>query len=263
MRIINYFLLSVFYFIFSENVFANNLIEENDYCLFKDFFYGENYKINVLLKTNDCRNDNNSDSMLELLYKDKVIGQTRRAFPKIKLNQDYMFEGERDIRLNNEMLEIEIAQPNRVMAKAYSFIFLFNLHGNNIDFYDYKISDLCYIPQEEKCPRSNLVKEDKNIHKVAKEFFYNVSLFDFDSDEAYKKIYDMWQGVGNDSKIKSDKSYLYRTPNKVTNMYLVKGDNITILDEKKDSYGEKWYFINYKGKKEINMWIKADSVDLN
>ncbi len=25
----------------------------------------------------------------------------------------------------------------------------------------------------------------------------------------------------------------------------------------------QWYFITYKEKKEINMWIKADSVDLN
>ncbi|WP_241008873.1 hypothetical protein [Aggregatibacter actinomycetemcomitans] len=171
MRIVNYLVLPIFYFIFSGNVVANNLITEKGYCLFKEFSYGVNYKINVLLNSNDCRNDNNSDSRVELLYKDKVIRQTRRAFPKIKSNQDYMFEGERDIRLNNEMLEIEIAQPNRVMSKAYSFIFLFNLHGNNIDFYDYKISDLCYIPQEEQCPRSNLVKEDKNIHKVAKEFF--------------------------------------------------------------------------------------------
>ena len=46
-------------------------------------------------------------------------------------------------------------------------------------------------------------------------------------------------------------------------MYLIKGDRISILDEKIDEHGEKWYFINYKGKKEINMWIKADSVDLN
>lgn len=46
-------------------------------------------------------------------------------------------------------------------------------------------------------------------------------------------------------------------------MYLIKGDRISILDEKIDERGEKWYFINYKGKKEINMWIKPDSVDLN
>lgn len=62
----------------------------------------------------------------------------------------------------------------------------------------------------------------------------------------------------------NQKSYLYSSiedeyPSK---MYLIKGDKVKILDESfTDS--NKWYLINYKGKKEINMWIKADSVDLN
>ena len=45
-------------------------------------------------------------------------------------------------------------------------------------------------------------------------------------------------------------------------MYLVKGDKVTLLDEKTDESGQKWYFINYKGKKELNMWIKAEAVGL-
>ena len=60
-----------------------------------------------------------------------------------------------------------------------------------------------------------------------------------------------------------NKSYLYSSIGIKSGMYLIKGDRISILDEKIDERGEKWYFINYKGKKEINMWIKADSVDLN
>ena len=60
-----------------------------------------------------------------------------------------------------------------------------------------------------------------------------------------------------------EKSYLYYDLNKISNMYLVKGDKVNILDEKSSLDGQSWYFINYKGKKEINMWIKADSVDLN
>ena len=60
-----------------------------------------------------------------------------------------------------------------------------------------------------------------------------------------------------------NKSYLYSSIGVKSGMYLIKGDRISILDEKIDERGEKWYFINYKGKKEINMWIKADSVDLN
>ncbi|OOF66688.1 hypothetical protein [Rodentibacter caecimuris] len=60
-----------------------------------------------------------------------------------------------------------------------------------------------------------------------------------------------------------NKAYLYSSIGVKTRMYLIKGDKVSILDEKIDEHGEKWYFINYKGKKEINMWIKADSVDLN
>ena len=46
-------------------------------------------------------------------------------------------------------------------------------------------------------------------------------------------------------------------------MYLIKNDYVLILDEFLDKDKSKWYLINYKGKKELNMWIKADSVDLN
>ena len=60
-----------------------------------------------------------------------------------------------------------------------------------------------------------------------------------------------------------NKSYLYSSIGVKSGIYLIKGDRISILDEKIDERGEKWYFIHYKGKKEINMWIKADSVDLN
>ena len=58
------------------------------------------------------------------------------------------------------------------------------------------------------------------------------------------------------------KSYLYTSPNSISKMYLIKGDQV-IINDVRYLKNEKWYLINYKGKKEINMWIKADSVDLN
>ncbi len=58
------------------------------------------------------------------------------------------------------------------------------------------------------------------------------------------------------------KTYLYKSPNKPTKMYLIKGDKVTLLDEKTDNSGQKWYFINYKGKKDLNMWIKAEAIDI-
>ena len=66
------------------------------------------------------------------------------------------------------------------------------------------------------------------------------------------------------SRVVKDKIYLYKkqSDDEKTKMYLIKDDKICFLD--KDFINQQeWYFITYKGKKEINMWIKADSVDLN
>ena len=68
--------------------------------------------------------------------------------------------------------------------------------------------------------------------------------------------------VSNTSRV-INKSYLYSSIDVRSDMYLIKGDRVHILEERIDERGIKWFFINYKGKKEINMWIKADSVDLN
>ena len=70
--------------------------------------------------------------------------------------------------------------------------------------------------------------------------------------------------ISSKSGVIKHKVYLYKTPSSKdkTGLYLIKGDIISILNEK-NTNGEIWFFVNYKGKKEINMWIKADSVDLN
>jgi len=83
------------------------------------------------------------------------------------------------------------------------------------------------------------------------------SFIDSKSDIEIKKINHHKNAV-----INIGKQYLYSEPSRITNMYLIKGDKVTILDEKTDDSGQKWYFINYKGKKDINMWIKAEAVDL-
>ena len=64
------------------------------------------------------------------------------------------------------------------------------------------------------------------------------------------------------SKVIYKKSYLFSNISNPTKMYLIKGDKVTLLDEKTDDSDQKWYFINYKGKKDLNMWIKAEAVDL-
>ena len=70
------------------------------------------------------------------------------------------------------------------------------------------------------------------------------------------------RSASNTSRV-INKSYLYSSIGVRSDIYLIKGDRVHILEERIDEHGIKWFFINYKGKKEINMWIKADSVDLN
>ena len=58
------------------------------------------------------------------------------------------------------------------------------------------------------------------------------------------------------------KSYLYQAPanNFKSKMYLIKGDKVTLLSEKIDQSNQTWFFINYKGKKDLNMWLKSDAI---
>lgn len=57
------------------------------------------------------------------------------------------------------------------------------------------------------------------------------------------------------------KAHLYTSLFAQTKKYLIPGDIVTLLDEKTDSEGQGWYFINYKGAKDINMWVKAEAID--
>ena len=45
------------------------------------------------------------------------------------------------------------------------------------------------------------------------------------------------------------KSYLYDLNRRKTSMYLIKGDRVKIIKTAFDADGTRWYFINYKGKK--------------
>ncbi len=65
-------------------------------------------------------------------------------------------------------------------------------------------------------------------------------------------------------KFLKKKSFLYFEPDLIaqSKMYLIEGEQVVILKQKYEN-NQKWYFINYKGKKDINMWIKAEAVDFN
>ena len=53
-----------------------------------------------------------------------------------------------------------------------------------------------------------------------------------------------------------DKVFLHTTPNKSTKMYLLKGDEVEIIEEK-----DEWLKIRYYGKKTIEGWIKKSDVE--
>ena len=56
------------------------------------------------------------------------------------------------------------------------------------------------------------------------------------------------------------KSYLYNENYNKTDMYLVKGDKVLILDVKKDSKSNKWYKILFPGKKSIIKWMRSYNI---
>ena len=56
------------------------------------------------------------------------------------------------------------------------------------------------------------------------------------------------------------KSYLYNENYNKTDMYLVKGDKVLILDVKKDSKNNKWYKILFTGKKSIIKWMRSYNI---
>ena len=59
------------------------------------------------------------------------------------------------------------------------------------------------------------------------------------------------------------KSFLFDENRNKSKMYLIKGDKVLILSSKIDGNNQEWYRIFYSGKKDIDMWIKADAVYLN
>ncbi len=67
----------------------------------------------------------------------------------------------------------------------------------------------------------------------------------------------------NKSLIIKRKTYLYKTPNIKTRMYLIKGDKVTLIDKQTDNSNHEWFFIYYNGKKKLNMWILAEAVDID
>lgn len=63
-------------------------------------------------------------------------------------------------------------------------------------------------------------------------------------------------------KITLDKAILYDKPddNTATRMYVIKGDDVELLDYQQDQLYEDWLFIRFKGRRVIEKWIKSDAI---
>lgn len=62
-------------------------------------------------------------------------------------------------------------------------------------------------------------------------------------------------------KAKRAKLYDGKSEAKLTKMFVIAGDTVTVLKEEKDADGKLWYFIRFSGKKVVKKWIKADTVE--
>jgi len=68
--------------------------------------------------------------------------------------------------------------------------------------------------------------------------------------------FDHFDSIFFSNKKIRDKVFLHTTPNKSTKIYLLKGDEVEIIEEK-----DEWLKIRYYGKKTIEGWIKRSDVE--
>lgn len=151
-------------------------------------------------------------------------------FQKYLINSLPSIKNEKGIYAVNSN-NIKSYSPNQLL----NFIYSSGIHDENIDKVKLIIDHLSIISNAPSYALKDLVKDvDKLYPNRNKKFFIRNKTYLFSFNKGYKK----------------------------TKMYLIKGDKVTILDEKTDDSDQKWYFINYKGTKDLTMWIKAEAVDI-
>ena len=236
------------------------------------------------VKDNNIYNDGNkvktiliNDELGSVLLdnKDVIVISNSYNASSTKTELNYIFS-----KLNGNILKMEQVNYSPEYDRYYGYFLNFpngiNVEDINEEFIDglesrYGFEDYAFFNKNDHLIL-NIKKHDKNIFFS---IYNNKSILiinhDISSDgkllsEKYMKCEYLNESI-NSSSCKeigfvNKRSYLYTSPNSISKMYLIKGDQV-IINDVKYLKNEKWYLINYKGKKEINMWIKADSVDLN
>lgn len=95
----------------------------------------------------------------------------------------------------------------------------------------------------------NIINDEEITNRIIYPYYSKEKILDKLYKEKICEIYKI-------KNIKQQKQLLYKTPNKKTKMYLIKGDKVEILKEK-----DNWLYILYKGKKDIKAWIPKSAVE--
>jgi len=77
-----------------------------------------------------------------------------------------------------------------------------------------------------------------------------------DSQNSSTNVADATDATGNIVEVVAEKAWMYDQPdnNSLTKLYLVKGDEVELLETTKDAL---WYRVRFKGTKLVEKWIKA------
>ncbi|QFR50374.1 hypothetical protein FJR48_11810 [Sulfurimonas lithotrophica] len=146
-----------------------------------------------------------------------------------------------DIYIENQNYQIKCFS-NYVDRVQRDITLYFNIHNfklSNITIYDSNNQGIIqtsynYIPTQEV-----------------------LTLYDFKDENVYNKyIMKTLKNTNNLKTIQPKKQPLYKSPNVKTKMYLIKGDNVEVLEEKND-----WLNILYHGNKDIKAWIPKSAVE--
>ncbi|MFY7987347.1 MAG: SH3 domain-containing protein [Flavobacterium sp.] len=124
----------------------------------------------------------------------------------------------------------------------------------------------CYFRFDKQRDNWYMIKHQIKTFNTGREVLIEEKIYKYENQLAFEEVsFDklfgkMHNDVGEPTPllelIKVSNAIIYNTPNSPTKMYLIKGDEVEILEEK----GE-WLKIRYYGKKTIEGWIKRSDVE--
>lgn len=123
----------------------------------------------------------------------------------------------------------------------------------------------CYFRFDKQRDNWYMIKHQIKTFNTGREVLIEDKIYKYENQLAFEEVsFDklfgkMHNDVGEPTPslelIKVSKSIIYDSPNSPTKMYLIKGDEVEILEEK-----EEWLNVRYYGKKIIEGWIKKSDI---